>query len=324
MKKTIRHINALGLGFSFLSSTITHKAFIAGMPVSAGVEITNYCNLKCPQCTTGSGSMTRANGFMKEEMFDKFISEAGQFLYNINLYFQGEPMLHPQFFSFIAKPGRPKITVSTNGHFLSEENSFKLVRSGIDKLIVSLDGMDSETYSRYRVAGDIDKVTAGIRNVSSELLKFKTSLKLEVQFLVNRFNESQIPLVKKFAKEVNASLKLKSVQVLNMEETEQWMPAIEKFKRYKKNQNGIFIPKNHFNNNCLRLWMNPVITWDGKVIPCCFDKNAEHVMGDLNEQSFREIWLGEKFKTFRSSVLKGRKSIEICRNCTSGLRRVSC
>ena len=88
------------------------------------------------------------------------------------------------------------------------------------------------------------------------------------------------------------------------------------------NKDGIYALKNSFNNSCLRLWMNPVITWDGKVVPCCFDKDAEHIMGDLNEKSFREIWHGEKFKAFRSSVLKGRQKIEICRNCTSGIKGV--
>lgn len=323
MKKIAKKINAICAGFSYLSSILTNRPFIAGMPLSAGIEITNFCNLKCPECSSGSDKMTRARGFMSEELFDKFISEAGPYLYNINLYFQGEPMLHPQFFSFVEKCGITRVTVSTNGHFLTEENSHKLVKSGISKLIVSLDGMDSETYSRYRVGGDMEKVLAGIKNVSDELSKSKSSLKLEIQFLVNRYNESQIPLVKQFANEVKASLKLKSMQVINAKEIERWMPEEEKFKRYKRNKNGIFTLKNSFNNNCLRLWMNPVITWDGKVVPCCFDKDAEHIMGDLNEISFKEIWHGGKFKAFRGSVLKGRRTIEICCNCTSGLNGVA-
>jgi radical SAM protein with 4Fe4S-binding SPASM domain len=324
MKKTAKQINAIGAGFSYLSSVLTKRPLIAGMPLSAGIEITNYCNLKCPECSSGSGKMTRARGFMNGELFDKFISEAGPYLYNINLYFQGEPMLHPQFFSFVEKCVKSKVVVSTNGHFLTGENSRKLVNSGISKLIVSLDGIDSETYSRYRVGGDMEKVLAGIRNVYTELSKSKSSLKLEIQFLVNRYNELQIHLVKQFANEVKASLKLKSMQVISAKEIEGWMPEEEKFRRYKRNNNGIFTIKKSFSNNCLRLWMNPVITWDGKVVPCCFDKNADHIMGDLNESSFREIWFGDKYKTFRKSVLTCRKAIEICRNCSSGLYGVKC
>src|SRR5512138_76295 len=110
----VREINAARAGLSFLSGIITRKPVIAGMPLAAGIEITNQCNLKCPACSSGSGQMTRARGFMREELFDKFISEAGPYLFNINLYFQGEPMLHPDFFRFLERSGKLKLTISTN------------------------------------------------------------------------------------------------------------------------------------------------------------------------------------------------------------------
>jgi radical SAM protein with 4Fe4S-binding SPASM domain len=322
MKKADKHLNAIGAGVSYLASTITHKPYLSGMPLSAGIEITNYCNLKCPECSSGSDIMTRPRGFMNLLLFKKFISEAGPYLYNINLFFQGEPMLHPEFFTFIDFAGKARITVSTNGHFLTPGNCVKLAGSGISKLIVSLDGMSNDTYSKYRVGGDLEKVMTGIKNVSDELKKQKSSLKLEIQFLVNSFNESEISAVKQFAGGVNASLKLKSMQVINPDEIGQWMPGIEKLRRYRKDQNGRFVIRNSLDNRCLRLWMNPVITWDGKVVPCCFDKDAEYVMGNLNENRMIEIWQGEKYKSFRSLVLKDRKNIEICRNCTSGLTGV--
>jgi radical SAM protein with 4Fe4S-binding SPASM domain len=317
-------INAIKNGASCLFSILINRPYIAGMPVSVGIELTNWCNLRCPECLSGSEMISRPRGFMEEELYKKIISEAGPYFYNINLYFQGEPMLHPQFFRLIENSGKTRITVSTNGHFLSEENSLKLVRSGISRLIVSLDGMDSETYSKYRVNGDLEKVLAGIRTVSAVLSKTRSSMKLEIQFLVNRYNESQINEAKKFAKEVNCSLRLKSMQVINPEKIEEWMPENEKYRRYSRNKNGEFTHKNLLKNSCFRLWMNPVVTWDGKVVPCCFDKDAYHIMGDLNETSFREIWYGEKFKAFRNTILQQRNSVEICRNCTEGLKGVSC
>jgi radical SAM protein with 4Fe4S-binding SPASM domain len=321
--RTGKHINAFKAGVSYISSRLVRKPYIVGMPVSAGIELTNFCNLKCPECSSGSEKMTRTRGFMDPELYKKFISEAGPYLYNINLYFQGEPMLHPRFFAFTEKSGKIKLTVSTNGHFLSEENSLRLARSGISKLIVSLDGMDNETYSKYRAGGEWEKVTAGIEHVSREIQKEKSKMKLEIQFLVNRYNESQVNQVRKFAMRINASLKLKSMQIINQNNVDQWMPDSDKFRRYRIDENGSFRLKNPLKNNCLRLWMNPVITWDGKVVPCCFDKDADHIMGDLNNMSFREIWLGKKFREFRRSLLENRGKIEICRNCTSGLKGVS-
>jgi radical SAM protein with 4Fe4S-binding SPASM domain len=317
-----KHINGIKAGGAYISSRLVRKPYIAGMPVSAGIELTNYCNLKCPECSSGSERMTRARGFMDPELYKKFISESGPYLYNINLYFQGEPMLHPQFFEFATGSGKTKLTVSTNGHFLSEENCSRLAGSGIGKLIVSLDGMDNETYLKYRVGGDRGKVMAGIEHVSREIHRKKSKMKLEIQFLVNRYNESQIPQVKNFAARMNASLKLKSMQIIDQQNADQWMPGSDKFRRYRKEENGSFRLRNPLKNNCLRVWMNPVITWDGKIVPCCFDKDADHIMGDLNNMSFREIWHGQKFRKFRRSLLENRGKIEICRNCTSGLKGV--
>jgi radical SAM protein with 4Fe4S-binding SPASM domain len=321
MGKVKRQLNALGLGFSYLTSKLLHRPLISGMPVSAGIEITNYCNLNCPECSSGSGIMTRQKGFMDIELFRKIVIEMRPYLYNINLFYQGEPMIHPRFFDFLELSRGTKVTVSTNGHFLSEGNAEKIARSGLSKIIISLDGMDKETYSMYRQGGEFEKVIRGIKDVSQEIVKTGSSMNLEIQFLVNRHNENQIPSVRKFSREVSAVLRLKSMQIINNEHFDHWLPENEKYNRYKKN-NGSYTIKNNLGNNCLRLWLNPVVTWDGKVVPCCFDKNAEHIMGDMTSSSFRTIWNGEKYKKFRNSVLTGRMSIEICRNCTSGLKGV--
>lgn len=317
----VRQVNAFKAGYSYFISGISGYPSTYGMPVNMGIEISSLCNLRCPECSNGSGAMTRNKGFMNIELYRKIINELRPFIYNINLYFQGEPMLHPEFFDFLELSNGIKTTVSTNGHFLSEENAEKLARSRLNKIIVSLDGMDRETYSLYRQGGEFEKVISGIQRVSEAVRDTKSSLKLEIQFLLNKHNESQISSVRRFSKEVNAVLRLKSMQVINNERIDYWMPENERFKRYRK-KNGNYSLKNRLGNHCLRLWLNPVVTSDGKVVPCCFDKNAEHIMGDLNEASFRQIWNGEKYKIFRNSLLTDRKSIEICRNCTSGLNGV--
>ncbi|MBA4322567.1 MAG: radical SAM protein [Odoribacter sp.] len=316
--RLIKQINALKTGYSYLLDRITRRSIISGMPVAAGIEISGKCNLRCPECSLGAGVMTREGGFMDIELFGKIINELGPFLYNINLYFQGEPMLHPRLFDFLEISKGTRVTVSTNGHFLSEENAEKLARSGLKKIIVSLDGMDQETYSLYRIDGEIEKVISGIEYLSQAIRRTGSSLKLEIQFLVNSHNEAQIPSAREFAKKVNAVLRLKSMQIINSENVDYWLPGNEKFRRYRKNTGNV-ISKNSLRNHCLRLSLNPVITWDGKVVPCCFDKDAEHIMGDLTVSSFRTIWKGEEYRKFRDSILTGRKNIAICRNCTSGL-----
>jgi len=318
-----RQLNAIRLGSSQVFSALTGKPLVWGMPFSVSAELTNVCNLRCPECASGSGLSERKKGFMDPELFGKVMEELGPYLYSINLFFQGEPMIHPRFFEFLELAGKIRSVVSTNGHFLSPENSEKIVISGLDKLIVSLDGIDQVTYSKYRLGGNFNKVKDGIRIVSDAIARTGSSLKLEIQFLVNRHNEGQLKEIRKFASEYRAVLKLKSMQVIDIKESEKWMPVQKQFRRYTR-INDTFEIKSRLPDRCLRLWFNPVITWDGKVLPCCFDKNQEFVMGDLNKETFSEIWNGNEYEKFRTNVLSGRSKIGICRNCTEGLYRVKC
>jgi len=320
-RMSARPLNALLAGYSYLLSSMTGRPAAFGLPPAIGVELTNHCNLACPECTTGSGKMTRIKGFMDLGLFDKLITELEKVLYYTTLNFQGESTMHPKFFSFLVKSRKLRTVLSTNGHFLTPEFAEKIVRSGLNKLIVSLDGMDQETYSAYRRGGDFKTVIDGIRNVHDANRRAGWPLKLEIQFLVSRINEHQIESARHFASEMKAAFRLKSMQIINPDKMGKWIPSREDHSRYRKKQDG-FIIKNSFPDRCARLWFNPVVTWDGKVLPCCFDKDADHVLGDLNEDTFRDIWNGPKYTIFRKSLLAGRYMTDICRNCTSGMRKV--
>jgi radical SAM protein with 4Fe4S-binding SPASM domain len=322
MVKDLKKVSNLLLStYYFLKSILTEVAQVKGMPVSVSVELTNNCNLKCPQCLSGSGAMTRNRGFMKFELFDKIVGELEPWLFNTNLYFQGESMLHPDFFIFLQRVQNTHTTISTNGHYLTDENAEKLVKSTLNKLIISLDGLDQETYSIYRKEGNFNKVFDGIKRVSEAKKRFRSKIQIEVQVLVNSFNEIQTPEFKKFAKELNILLKMKSMYISDPKEIDHWLPRQSMLSRYKM-KNGEYVIKNSMPDRCLRLWFNPVITWDGKVVPCCFDKNAEHILGDLTRNSFREIWNGPEYTLFRKNLFLNRQKIDICRNCTSGLKGV--
>lgn len=319
--RSLIYKNGLQAYTSFLAASIMHKPVISGMPPSISFELSGYCNLRCPECPSGSGRMTRGRGFMSISLFSRIIDDIKPFLFNTNLYFQGEPMLHPEFFEFLERSRDTYTTVSTNGHFINPDNSEKLVCSGLDKLIISVDGMDQETYSLYRVNGNLDTVLKGLRSVAEAKEIFRSDINITVQFLVNRVNQHQISQIRKMTKELNVNLALKSMQLSDKESIEFWLPSLKAFRRYREVREGYSL-RSHLPRRCLRLWINPVITWDGKVLPCCFDKDGKYIMGDLNKNSFREIWHGKKFAEFRKRVLSEREKIEICMNCTSGLTGV--
>jgi radical SAM protein with 4Fe4S-binding SPASM domain len=321
IKGLTKPVNLILAGYSYLKSSASMQPSVFGMPPAIGIELTNHCNLHCPECASGSGQMKRGRGFMDIELFNKIISELKPYLYTLNLYFQGEPLLHPGFFSFIRNSGKIRTVMSTNGHYLSAENSEKIVRSGLSKLIISLDGIDQDTFSAYRTGGNVEAVLNGIKNISDARNRHKSSLRIEIQTLVNKLNENQIPRIRRLAAGYNATLKLKSMQIINKSSFGLWLPSDGKFSRYLK-RDGEYKIKSKLPDRCARLFFNPVVTWDGKVLPCCFDKDAEHIMGDLNQESFSEIWNGTKYRLFRRVLLSDRSATEICRNCTSGLNGV--
>ncbi len=76
--------NLLGSGYSYVRSIVTGNAEVIGMPLAIGAELTNHCNLRCPECPSGSGTLTRARGFMDPVLFQKIIDELSPYLYNIN------------------------------------------------------------------------------------------------------------------------------------------------------------------------------------------------------------------------------------------------
>jgi radical SAM protein with 4Fe4S-binding SPASM domain len=114
---------------------------------------------------------------------------------------------------------------------------------------------------------------------------------------------------------------LKTAQFYDYEaDPNQLIPVNGKYSRYKKNSDGVYQFKGNNANHCWRLWHDPVITWDGAVVPCCFDKDAQHRLGSLRQQSFKELWHNPDFKNFRSQVLQSRKNIDICANCSEGVK----
>jgi radical SAM protein with 4Fe4S-binding SPASM domain len=100
----------------------------------------------------------------------------------------------------------------------------------------------------------------------------------------------------------------------------QLIPENNKYSRYKKDKQGITRVKSGLQNKCWKLWHANVITWDGLVVPCCFDKDAIHRLGDLKKQPFREVWHSEPYRQFRQQLMQGRKNIDICSNCSEGLQ----
>lgn len=326
LKKTTlrRVVNAAKVYSSFYISKWRGIPNQKGMPLAIAIEPTTACNLGCPECPSGLKQFTRPTGNLKEEFYKKVIDQVWRETFYLTFYFQGEPYINPNFLDMVKYANQRKMytTTSTNAHFLTEENAKKTVESGLDRLIISVDGTTQETYENYRKGGKLEKVLEGTKNI----VKWKKAMKSKTphiifQFLVVKPNEHQINEVYQLAKEYGVDeVKLKTAQVYDFENGNELIPENDQYSRYRKMANGKYEIKNALENNCWKLWHSCVITWDGKVIPCCFDKDANHRLGELATNDFNSIWFSESYREFRKQLFKGRENIEICKNCSEGTK----
>lgn len=316
--------NALAILISYYVSLLIKKPIVWGKPFTLSIEPTTHCNLGCPECPSGLKSFSRPTGHMNSIVLDTVLQETSKHLMYMYFYFQGEPYMHPEFCDMVSKANQKGIytVTSTNAHFLTPRKAADTVRSGLSRILISVDGTTQDVYSQYRVHGQLHKVLEGIRNlVQAKKEAASSTPHIIIQFLVVKPNEHQIEDVYKLANELGVDdVKLKSAQIYTYKDGNHLIPENEAYSRYKQNKDGTYSIKNKLLNQCWKMWHSAVITWDGNMVPCCFDKDASYTMGNITKHSIHDIWHNKSYTSFRTKLLKSRKEIDICTNCTEGTK----
>ena len=316
--------NLVLLKVSYWWSKFFKRSVLLGSPFSLSIEPTTACNLACPECPSGLKQFSRPTGKLDLELHRQMLAQVKKSVFYINYYFQGEPFLHPQFLDLIreAKLAKMYTATSTNAHFIDKAKAIEIIDSGLDRLIISVDGITQATYEQYRVNGSLSKVL----EASAFLVQAKKERRSATPFLIFQFlavkpNEAEIPAVFTLAKEIGIDeVRIKTAQLYDFKNGNSLMPEQEEYARYAKQSDGTYKLKGRQGNHCWRMWSGSVLTWDGKVVPCCFDKDASHVLGNMKEHSFDQIWKSKAYKQFRFSILKNRQEIDICKNCSEGTK----
>lgn len=318
-----RLLNAITIAASFGASRIFRKPIVCGMPLTYSIEPTNFCNLKCPECPSGTGELTRPLGFMSADNFKKIINEISGTGFYVQLFFQGEPYLNKMLGEMIgyAQSKNIYVSVSTNGNLISAKNIERFMECAPDKIIFSLDGLDEASYQNYRVGGTFKQADEALQMLVET--KRKLNLKkpfVELQFIVMKQNEHLLDEVRTYSKKRSVDrLVFKSMQISSYENALKFLPTKNEYSRYIL-KNESYEIKNILKNHCFALWRTAVITWDNKMVPCCFDKDANYIFGNLNNFSIKKIWKSDEYQNFRMGVLKNRKGNNMCKNCTEGLK----
>ena len=152
--------NLLVVMLSYRLSLLLRRSIVWGRPYTLTIEPTNRCNLKCPECPSGNGDMVRPLGLMDFDRFRAIVDQVHGEVFYLQLFFQGEPFINNRLVDMIshARSKRMYVSISTNAHFLRREVVDALLEAGLDRLIVSLDGLTQEVYEEYRVGGSLAKV----------------------------------------------------------------------------------------------------------------------------------------------------------------------
>lgn len=269
----------------------------------------NICNLHCSLCPTGQNDSGRDKGFLSLDLFKKIMDECGPYLWNLDLYNWGEPLLNKELFEMVkyAKSFKVNVSISTNLNHFNDSICSDLVLSGLDHVIVSLDGASQESVSKYQVGNDFYKVVANIKRLANckKDLNKKTPI-ITWRFLVNRYSENEIESAKRLSQEIGVDeLKINKFRCdmgkeLLFDNDEQfknvssWLPTNESLSYYdytKKRKKKI--------RNCRWLWMQSSINWNGSVSPCCGVWHEKYDFGNIRDDSFKMIWNSAKYREAR-------------------------
>jgi len=335
MKPAKAYLNVLRLRVNMA----LRRSVIKTYPVIAYIDpTTSYCPLRCPGCSTGLRLGLRKPHMLEWELYKSLIDEIGDYLFDIELYNWGEPLLNKQTPEFIryAKSKEIKVVVHTNLSIdLSDEYIRNLVRSGLDKLIASVDGATQETYEKYRRGGNLSLVRNNMQRIQAEkrALGFKTP-EVIWKFLVFRHNEHEITTVRTTYKDWGADGVIIGGGWVDYNMLEVGL-AYSSIPEYAPSSEGQAQPRTKTDHKrrpprCSFLYECLTLNSDGSVSPCC-------AVGDENDDfakyspsgGFFSAWNSDKFRTARSlfskpEILWARKDkpdndvINVCQRCVAG------
>lgn len=287
-----RGAKSLSNKLSLIKAYKNKNSQISHYPPVLNIETSSRCNLRCPMCSRETGEFARRTGDMDKDLFEKIINEVHEYSELVVLHNDGEPLMNnrlPEMVNY-AKQYHLKTLISTNVTLLNEDRATALIEAGLDIIIFAVDGSTKETYEKIRVGAKYEKV---INNIHT-FIEMKKKLRRRNPFIILQFIEMK-----------------------------QNRDEIFQFRQYWYNYPvKVFIkPSTEFGKKinvakdlrCDRLWYQSVIFSDGNVVPCCMDINGDYSLGNIKDDSFFNIWNGDKMKDIREKNIWNR--FELCENC---------
>jgi len=272
-------------------------------PAHIDLEINSNCNYKCIFCPHGTGEMRNDMAQMSLETAKKILDElAENNVYSIKLNWRGEPAMHPnlaEITDYAKKVGIKEVQINTNGFAFNEQKIRDLIEAGIDRVIFSIDATTCELYSQIRIGGELNKVINNIKTfdkIRKELKQAKPFIR--VQMVRTELNKHQVEDYKKMWQVIADDIRISDVTNRGQGDS-------------LKVGDQVSIGR----ICCPQPWQRMMISCEGKVLMCCSDWFEKYPLGDINKNSLKKIWEGEKLKAVRKLLKKVKYDFEPCKNC---------
>lgn len=308
--------------YSLIKNSIKHKTKIASglsFPAHVTIEPTTRCNLRCPICETGNGSLDRRLDFMDYDLYVRLVDECAENNVNtILLYFMGESFLHPRIYEMIDYAAAKGIFVDicTNGDIINPE---KVVACNLGQLSIQIGGMTQATHEQYRRKSNLERILKNVYRIQELLRVQKSTAIFEMGFIVMKHNEHEVHA---FIDLVNSLENFKGniidPCVRTIEEGFEYLPENKKYWFYDVEdfKKGILRPAiTKTNNSCSWIWNSMVVMVNGDVVPCCRDPKGENILGNVVDRTMKEVWNSSESVEFRESILRKQSDVGICNLC---------
>jgi len=297
------------------------------LPLFVSVEPANVCQLKCPACPVGmrgveSSKYRDSERTMPMDVWQRTLNEVAQTAWIIQFYFQGEPLLNKDLPLMIRQAHEAGLytIVSTNAQAITAPLARQLVNSGLDRIIISMDGLTEESYGAYRIGGSLEKCKQALRwlkeakqhQTTSNNIKQPQTI-IELQCLRLKSNEQEWSEFKRVYRSLGADrLVFKTAQLYDYQHGHPLMPTNPRYSRYIQGSDGLY-HRRKLRKGCFRVWSGCVITTSGEVLPCCYDKDHSHAYGNIMEKPLAELFANDRAQSFRRAAYQ--QTPTICQEC---------
>ena len=284
-----------------------HLTRSLGRPYVFQVELTNFCNLKCPMCP--HDLMTRGVGYMDFGLFQDVVAQVKGTNPDLRLHNMGESLFHKEIGRFIRHAGDQGLEtiLSSNATTLTDAKIQELIDARLSWLYVSFDGASAATYERFRKGARYERERAKVEN----LLRIRngqgaTSPRVMMSCVALPGTRAEVEEFRTYW--------APRVEAVRIKQADTWDGSSERINEVVADMQDAA-----GGSVCRWPWQSVVVLWDGRVVPCCYDYDGKYVLGDLRQKSLAEIFDDRPMRELRRRLREGHaRDVEPCRTCPRG------